>query len=391
MTINIIAKFSATIKYLKLKWIQITLTDFLEILSLVPNAEHFEIFSLKLIAQNIMSATQKICVMPINIDLNLHKLRTLEFVFCGEDVFDVFNRLPTGILTEISIYFNAPHLNALTALFQRQKAIKKLSIRSSHSYDYENDHVGLDSINNQYNTGIAKMLSNHTKLKSFSIRGVTVHECLINVVTSQFADLDTLTTDISNLPASAIRSISKLDKLKDLSLKSDGVINEVEFETFTKLDNKRIINLYICHHNHLPSYHLLSALAKSAPNLKVLHLGCFYNCQTLIDIMRNFNSVEILKFHSFYHSDCAKDLDYVDKGDCFNPKLIELRISRGFPYDTSFLSKLINYFPNLRTLEMKSVYPLSSSDRELILDGFTKLESLSCKSIFGSNGVYIAW
>lgn len=374
LTISVIAKYSASIKYLKFHYVEFQMSDFLKILSLVPNAEHLECTSLKLMAENELSIQ-----LPSNDILNLHHLRTLEFNFCGKEIFNVFSRLPRDVLKDLTIYFDAPHLNEITALVDRQISIRILSISIWLRDVAEDDTKTQKFFYSLYGTWMEKLLSNRTKLKSLSIRRMKVGECLMNIVTNNLSDLDTLTAEISNLPAKAIRNISKLKMLKNLTIESDGVLNEFELETFAKLDNSRIINLHIKYHGRMTSF-LISALAKSAPNLNVLRLTCQYDCQIMINVMRSFNFIETLQLYTIYHSDSTSSLECYDTDECFNPKLIELHIRKILPYDASFLNKFINYFPNLEKLNIRSRSPLTSSENDLIRNGFTKMRSLRIQS-----------
>lgn len=115
-TISIIEKFSVTFKCLILRG-TLEMSDFLEILSLVPNVEHLHFESLYL------QTDQQ--TMPSNEDLNLRELKTLKFSQCNVDFVSVTSVTAQGHFTVTStvslsvIICNTKHFyeNPLSAIF----------------------------------------------------------------------------------------------------------------------------------------------------------------------------------------------------------------------------------------------------------------------------------
>lgn len=94
-------------------------TEYLAILSLIPNVEHL-IFSH--------------CSFRDNKELNLHKLRKLQYqhrggVIIRDTFFDIFNRLLVGVLRELELVTHI--FSDSENLFLRQPNIKKLKIFSN--------------------------------------------------------------------------------------------------------------------------------------------------------------------------------------------------------------------------------------------------------------------
>lgn len=381
----IIKKFSAFIKYLKLE-ADIFVIDYLfEILSLVPNAECL-VFSY---LHKCRTENKKRRIAPSNDDdLNLHHLKTLKLFECQEDFLVVFNRLPAGVLTELqlSIY----NLETLTVLFKRQTNIKKFNLER-HSQgklptcnDNIFDNLQLESLmwrQHKY-TRTDKILSKQKNLKFLRLNNELIGEGVMNVVTNQLTELETLAMDVSNVSLKSFLNIKKLKKLKMLTLFSDAGVNLSKLESFAKLDNSRITNLDIRRFPEI-SVDVVSALAKSVPNLKILRFN-FKNYMIFNAIRRNFNFVEALMVNDDLKQ--HHDTNNLIQDECTNAKLIELHLMFLLPYETPFLNNLIKDYTNLKKLTITSLTPISASQFKQILDGLTKIESLE---LFGASKLTI--
>lgn len=365
------------------------MSDFLQMLSLVPNAECLHFTSLDLERHGKQPLPKKRRTMPNDGDLDLHKLKTLTLKRCKEEFFVVFNRLPAGVLTELySDYFN---LNSSNILFQRQTNMKKLSINCQfQSTDVPSvtpdifDNLTLESLDwRRGRSNINTILSKQTKLKSLNLLSDKLNEDLMNVVVNRLTELDTLSINVSEIPVEAINNINKLAKLKNLTLRGHEDRSLAIFEKFAKLDNTRITTLDMQYISGI-SVELIHALAKSVPNLKVLRFNCQKDYRIFNGIMRSFNFVEVLQFHNtcgiFDYFPNNEIGNHLLQGDCSNPNLIEFSNVYSFAYKRPFLKKLIADYPNLKKLILDSKYPLTASQFKLILDGFPKMESLTLSS-----------
>lgn len=358
-------------------------------LSLVPNAESLHFKSLNPEPHGKQPLPKKRRTMPIDGDLDLHKLKTLTLTNCKKEFLVVFNRLPAGVLTEL--HSNYSNLNNLNVLFQRQTNLKKLSIWCPfNTKDMPLvepdifDNLKLESLDwRRGKSNIDTILSKQTKLKSLKLISDKINEDLMNVIVNGLTELDTLLIDISEIPDEAVNNINSLANLKNLTLRSHEDRSITIFERFAKLDNSRITKLDMQYISGI-SVDLIHALAKSVPNLKVLRFNCQKDYRIVNGIMRSFNFVERLQFHNaciFYnYLPNNENPDHLLHGECFNPNLIEFSNVYNITYKRPFLKKLIADYPNLKKLQLDSKNPLTASQFKLILDGFPKMESLTLNS-----------
>lgn len=138
---------------------------------------------------------------------------------------------------------------------------------------------------------------------------------------------------------------------------------------FVALDNSRLSSLHITCPDIADD--LIDALAKSAPNLKIirLHIPVYSGA-----IVKNFNFVEVLQISTCIRPDSYKDI--VLQGGSFNPKLIELKFRQEFPYEMRFLNKCVADYPNLRKLTLGRDPPVTTLQMELLHNVFPKIESV---------------
>lgn len=397
-TISIIKKFSATIKYLRFESHFLSMSDFLEILSFVPNAEHlvFESLSTEQSYRAVKEPPQKKRrIESNNEDLKLLQLKILTFKDCKDEFLAVFNRLPAGLLRELKL--DNLNLDDLKVLFKRQTNIKKLIMKGFIDHFQRQfmplihpqvapdifDSLQLESIewrHNAYNSNIDTILSKQTKLKSLKLLDERVNEDLMNVIVNQLTELEIFSMNVSKPPVAAFVNIKKLKNLKDLTLRSDEDRSMTPFEQFAQLDNSRITTLDMRYIIDM-SVELISALAKSVPNLKVLRFSCDSDYRIFNAIMTNFNFVEVLQFDPFatyFNHYQQNDVNnHLMQGGCFNPNLIELSVNYTLPYKRPFLKKLIADYPNLKKLVLESMYPFTAPQFRLILNGFSKMQSLT--------------
>lgn len=224
------------------------------------------------------------------------------------------------------------------------------------------------------NFDISSILSKQKTLTSSMPLTDLVDEGLLNVVTNQLTELVTFSTIVSKAPVSAALNINKLRKWKDLTLQGFSEEGVDFLKAFAKLDNSEISTLNIRSLFHLPA-EIIHALAMSVPNVKVLLFECeFDDCRQL---MRSFNLVEVLKIRNFNYIQQNDNYVHFIQGDCFNPKLTELKIDFDLSYEIPFLEKLIADYPNLKKFVIHSSTPLNTLQFSLILNGFTKMESLT--------------
>lgn len=358
---------------------KLQMSDFVDILSMIPNVEHLSLCGVH--PFGTIDQPEKRRRLD---DLNLNYLEKVELHNCSDDILNLFNRLPHGILLELDLDLGSPDISKLDQLLKRQTNIRKLTVhhfsfRKSRSQAVVTvnsfDHLNLESLDwqqHQFNFNIAAILSCQPNLKSLRLNDV-VDVNVMNVVTNQLSDLESLTIDVSATPASSIWNIRKLKNLKHLGVQYLHNRDMVLFDAISNFDNSRLSSVDITSYTNIsPAQY--RALSMSAPKLKLLR--CNYDRSTFGAIMENFNFVECLRFHSYVNEVIGPNDNYFDHS-CVNPNLIELSLVFEMLNETRFLEKLSADVPNLKRLAIKSRTPITTSQFQLILSGFPRLESLS--------------
>lgn len=347
----------------------------MEILSLIPNAEHL-IFSCLNLRDNWEIKRRR--VFDDN-DLNLRKLKKLQFIgdnLVRKDKFlAVFDRLPVGVLQELEL--RTFIFTAAIVFLRRQTNIKRLEI-DSFIVDVP-DSIGiLDDLQLEslvicaYSTStVAKILSKQTQLKTLSIPYTDTDEDLLHLVVIHLTKLERLSIQIGTPPSPlCIANISKLINLKDFQVSLGIDSTTFQLESLTRYSIGITSLEYI--RSKLLSVDLVKALAKSLPKLKVLKLSCSVNSSDIINaVLTNFNFIEVLHIIGGVNGDNGLNI-----GNCFNPKLTDLMAPLPENISRSYLTKLIADYPNLKKF-MIAWDPVASWEFRQILDGFTKLESLT--------------
>lgn len=348
------------------------MSDFLEILSLLPNAEHLS-FSYVNLGQ---WQTQR---QLSNENLKLQQLRTLELIECNEKFLVLFNKLPPGVLKKLVVGDWNLNLHLLTALFNHQPNIKE-SILSrgdinnrddsgSEIPDHILDHLKLDTLEWHkagFNSKYATILSKQNILSSLSLHMGKVDADFLNFITKQLSQLNTLNIRVDEALFTPFKKIVKLRNLKDLTLQA--VCSTKLIEAFAGLDNSQITTLTL--EEIFDDYednvvvaamtiNLIAALANSVPNLKVLRNKG--DCPTFSSIMQNFNYIEILDIELYSRVDANALIETIKDECCFNPKLTELTITKNFPCEESLLRKLVVFYPNLKKIFIESSTLITAS------------------------------
>lgn len=348
--ISIIQQFSLSINDLNISSYcprHVTMSEFLEILSLVPNVQTLTLGNLVLNRES----NEKI---SCNDELNLKQLKVLNFYDCDDEFMAVFRRLPEGVLTELRIIVS--NLDVMFDVFKRQTNIKKLYLESYNSArDPEN---------------LTQLLSTQTKLKSLSLgRKMLVHENFVNFVANQFTELESfeIHNSCDSPSAALIAKISNLKTMKNLSIWIiDFEVGRVK--SLIEYHNPGITELMLNIRNlDVNSIH---QLGNSVPNLKVLIIQfARLDLHQLNAIMKIFNFVEFLEIP--VNSD-----NHIAEGDYYNPKLTKLEINFDNTIrETQILDKFIACYPNLKKLKIEG-YSIAASQFRRIFDGYLKLESL---------------
>lgn len=378
----IVEKFGDTIKHFTVYVLTSpnpNISDIVDILELIPNVEHL------MLSVDTFGTVNQPKRRRLD-DFNLRKLKRLELRSSSDDILSLFNRLPPGVLLELYLPITSEVLNKSDEMFKRQTNIRKLTVdylvfgqsRSQVEVSVDSfDHLNLESLDwqqNYFNFNIASILSHQPKLKSLRLDDI-VDVNVMNVVTDQLRDLESLTINVSATTAASIGNIRKLKNLKHLAVVYRHNSDMVLFDAVTKLDNSRISSMDVVNFTNITpaQYH---ALSMSAPKLK--ELRCRYDRSTFGAIMAHFNFVECLRFVSYGPHDAVIDPnDNYFANSCVNPKLIELSIGFALQNETRFLEKLVADVPNLKRLTIKSQTPIITSQFQLILSGFPRLAFLS--------------
>lgn len=386
-TMSIIENFSSTIKYFKIRGGTLTMSDFDEIMALLPNVEHLVVggFALYDPIANHQQDNHHL-IMASNEYPHLHQLKTLELLgMCYDDAFfHVLYRLRPGLLRELRLA-DIDYKHELAVLIDRQRNIKKLTISCWYARGpivtiatdiFDNMKLDSLELNYDFNMSIEPMWSKQTTLKSLKLDIFDTDH--FNVVVNQLTELETLSLDFNRKYVADFENIGNLKKLKDLTVRRLHSENLAKFPT---LKNSQITNLNIESSGGLFNDGEFFKITTSVRNLKVLHLKISYifSVNIVFDtsaIMKHFNFVEVLRI-SDTHCIFAKNLFPVMHGDCFNEKLIELNIDTEIYYSTRFLNELIASYPSLKKLVIRSKTPITAQDLQLMLNGFQDIESMT--------------
>lgn len=385
VVIDVLKKFASNIDYLRV--CSGNGSDLVEAVKLVSNVVHLELVFLSNFENDFaFSPPKKARYDDVNnIELNLLRLRKLQIERCqNQFVVVMFNRLPADVLIELALHRNS--LYQLSHLFQMQRSIKKLTITKDED-DHTDPIVDVDCFDNfqleflewhAYKFELNNILAKQRNLQDLKLIGMKITVHVLNVITDQLNQLQTLAIGITNLPIDAIKSINKLVNLKDLTLQSDEEESEELFREFAAQDNTRITTFNIQHCFDIPR-DLIVAMARSLPNLQKVTFHCDYNVNVFHSILEQFNYVEAL------HLD-ASNIDYEARdrtGNCYslikrgcnNDKLTELRISYPLIYTMKMVEKIVMYYPHLKRLVIFPTNRIFGAPFEAILRGFKELES----------------
>ncbi|XP_037034892.1 uncharacterized protein LOC119073490 [Bradysia coprophila] len=368
-------------------------SDYLEAIELVPNVIHLELVSLA--SCNYIPSTKKARHDDENNKvLNLLRLRKLQMDRClNSDVVEMFNRLPDELLNELSLL--ASHLSRSYELFQKQRNITKLTItrcRCNCVCDHKAmiirdasifDHLQLKFLEWQADkfedANVGSVLAKQKNLESLRLVAMKISVDLLNVITDQLRKLHTLEIGITNLPTDAVKKITKLENLTDLTLWSDDEDSTEVFRELAKLDNSRITALNIQHCFGIPD-DVIASMSRSLPNLKRIAVHCVFSINTFSAILKHFNYVEAVHLDAADISWDAKDrtgnCESLLKRGYDNHKLTELRISYPIAYSLKMVEKMVAYYPHLKRLVFFPTNRLFYNPFVGILKGFKELESL---------------
>lgn len=375
-TISIIKKFTGSVTCLEIREYTLTMSDFLEILSLVPNAEILRIHYLRT-GRWILQKKRRI--MTSNKNLNLHLLKILDISNCDNEFSLVFNRLPAEVLSELECSYFPDEWHAL---LKRQTNIKKLCLSNVHVAADLFDNMNLETLIwecRNYNN-VATILSKQTKLKTLDLDNYdsVIDVGVMNAVANHLTELESLSMTIDEVPAAPFVSLIKLEKLQNLTLRWGTLTTEL----FNKLDVKRITTLTL--DNITFSADFIESLAEFAQNLKALQVNGDMNWGILNKILSRVNFVDVLVIENILLFDEEDEgPDYIIHSDWFNSKLIELHILFVRPFslhlqtELTFLEKLVTDYPNLKKFTIHVSTPLTASLFKTFLNGFTKMEYLA--------------
>lgn len=372
--ILVLQKFTTAIKCLKYTKSFMSESTFLEILSLVPNVEHLDLYDLYFGKDEI---DDEVLEVRQNGDLNLRKLKLLSIAGCDEEFAGVLKRLPFGGLTELQI--SGFDWNTLADLLNRQLNIKVLKlgfIRGNGGIVtdiFEKIHLhSLVLTGNKVNSQIiAAILSKQTKLKSLELSkhkgfGDTAMDAITNLLA-----MESLTMNGSEVSISSFGNIRKLKNLKYLRLTCNDSETTDKLKIFAESEHASMEELTLSGYFEV-SADLVTALPTSVPHLKYLTVSTKLPMRSaaLNEILVQFNSIEILDVFTW-------DEPVPNQCNYFNPKLRELTISSRGSLSKPFLTKLGGAYPNLRKLELTPFdFTVVTVEILPILEAFVKLESL---------------
>lgn len=227
---------------------------------------------------------------------------------------------------------------------------------------------------------IRSILPKQINLKTLNLIGGKIDVDLFNVITNQLKKIETLSITVSYIPIGAIRSITNLINLQQLTLQSENRRSVERFKEFSALDNSRITTLNI-QHCYKISHNLINAMAKSVPNLKSVIFHCDYNINNFHAILSNFNYVEVLQLDTngieFDNDDRKGTYSTLMKRGCENDSLTELKILYPMSYTVKMIKKIAMDYPHLKRLIILPKNRDFTEQFKAILADFKEIESLS--------------
>lgn len=379
--IDILAKFGDNIDFLRV--CADDPADFIEAISFTPNLNHLE---LVLHSKDDRPKKKFRYDGQLDDEINLLRLKKLNIERANDEFLVIFNRLPAGVLVELTVHQNS--IRYLTNLFRGQVNVKKLTIVKDHCYDPVEipadllDNLQIEVLNWRADSfranTIRSIMAKQTNLKILKLIDGDVDVRLLEVITNHLNKLETLSISVNEIPISAVRIMSKLLTLKELTLQSGGEEDIVLLREFATLDNSRITTLNIQYLYDI-SADLLKDIKKSLPNLKSVTFHCDNNVQTFNEILKTFNYVQALHLDALdiEFDEAEGDSSTLVKSACKNDKLNELVISYPMLYPVKLINKMVKNFPHLKKLIILPTNEDFKLQCEAILKGFREMESLS--------------
>lgn len=380
--IDVLKKFGENIDFLRV--CADDPADLIEAISLAPNVNHLE---LVLHSKDDRPKKKFRYDGQLNDEVNLFRLKKLNIQRANDEFLVIFNRLPAGVLVELTLHQNS--IRYLTNLFRGQVNVKKLTIVKDHFDDQVEIAADLfDNLQIEFldwraesfrDNRIRSLLAKQTNLKTLKLTDGDVDVQLMEVITNQLSKLETLSISvISGSPIAAIRIMNKLTTLKELTLQSHHEEDVVHFREFAKLDNSRITTLNIQYLYEI-SDDLMKDMTESLPNLKTVSFHCDNDVETFHAILKNFNYVEALHLDAldFEFDEAEGNYSTLMESGCKNERLVELVISYPMLYPVELINKMVKDYPHLKKLIILPTNYVFKEQCEAILKGYREMESLS--------------
>lgn len=297
-------------------------------------------------------------------ELNLKKLR--ELIVDGDNDsrgdLNFLTRLPPNGLTKLNLRYIKLPLNFLENFLSQQKNINQLAIIGVKFIDGIPEslidgvalkrlswHGEMNPIDMQV---FINMASKQITLTHLKLRSIKLTDKMLATITESLQNLETFVLHITYLSAEGIKVIAKLKKLTNLELQecyfterngSDDGSDDI-YRSFSELDNSRLEVLTLVFVPETISSSVRD-IARSAPNLKELHVYEATTYEVVFAVIQNFRRVKLLRFEN-------QHIDLLLEDGCMNENLETLTLEFESPYTYQHIKKLIENYPNLKKLEM---------------------------------------
>lgn len=323
-------------------------------------------------------------VIPISERLKLPKLKELKFSYCCKNTMKLFHRLPSGIISDLSID-HCDNIN-LTTLFATQSNICKLDIYEKNINLVPFKYLQLTHLSCGFWTNeqevfdqsfLVDVLSQQTCLTHLDLQtrcNLKVDNEVFRII-CRLRNLQTLRLNVDGISES-IQNITQLKNLNELKMLIE--INSDVLQIFSLLQNHNLKRLDIISWSPV-QLQALHQLAVNNPNLSSFSIEFAdpIKVNFFIDNFKNLESLKI-KFIDFTidFEDCfiadgtqnkkLKDLKlifewpiedyYTDNRETFLnllkalPNLQSLYIDVAFPFDDEFLGNILKYGRNLKKI-----------------------------------------
>lgn len=208
---QVVCRFGNSLKGLSINEIVLP-SNFIELLNLMPNLEEIEMQHIG-VEETVFKG-----------NLQLHKLKKIETLGCGQENLNLFNSLPSGVLRELNLgspYPTYASNDYVNKLFSNQHNIKKITTPCEFINFFESKQAKFKEIEVERNyipdDDIQNFLLGQDEVEKLKIN--YIDEIIVNLICNELKSLINLEIAfVSTLTTLERAELSKLRNLKNLRL-----------------------------------------------------------------------------------------------------------------------------------------------------------------------------